>query len=819
MVAAYAGTRKAFTDVVRYGTAQILSSLQKDIARGNIGLAATDSVAFKSVTVAGDPVDGYSGVLGLYDPTVGEARELFSYDGELLYAGYQVARDHGAPTFANVKLDPTGTISFNNGTSYIPLGLSGSDLAFNGSRIALFSDLSSYQPLDADLTAIAALTTTTFGRSLLTQADAATTRATIGAGTSSFDGAFSSLSGKPTTLSGYGITDATTNARSALSFVAGSGAYNSTTGVITIPTNTSQLSNGAGYLTGNQSITVSGDATGSGTTSIALTLATVATAGTYRSVTVNAKGLVTAGTNPTTLAGYGITDAVTSGGALGTPSSGTLTNCTGYTFANIASKPTTLSGYGITDSVALTTGKLSQFAATTSSELAGVISDETGSGALVFGTAPTISNPTFNQFNLSGNISSAAWTTSGIRIKGVPATFTDTTSAGTVAAAYTNHLGGNTIAASNAVTFTNYITTFIQDPVAGTNVTFTNRWALGAESARFGTSNQVTISNSGVLSAISPVFTGTPVCRFASGTPGTDELELSHDGTYATLYNKKYTTSQAGRMRLGNNSVLFGAESTVIGFRATWSTSTNRVTFSMGSDTGAQVANVTMANVTASAGLRLTGAGTGFIEFWNAADTAQDLVIVRDAADTLGQRRGTNAQTWRLYGTYTDASNYRRLYLSSTTGGAFTLGVEGLGTGAAGNTLAIAGLSTITGASGDIIINSSTGTDVVFQSNGTETFRVKSGSQGIAFVSTSQIIKFAGTTGLAQNANGVVEVNSGTAGTLRDLLLRDITLTPSTTRTLSTNGQFSIEMTSNTAGNLVYRGSDGVTRRFAFTVS
>lgn len=34
------------------------------------------------------------------------------------------------------------------------------------------------------------------------------------------------------------------------------------------------------------------------------------TAGTYRSVTVDANGHVTAGTNPTTLAGYGITDAV-----------------------------------------------------------------------------------------------------------------------------------------------------------------------------------------------------------------------------------------------------------------------------------------------------------------------------------------------------------------------------------------------------------------------------------------------------------------------------------------------------------------------------
>lgn len=38
----------------------------------------------------------------------------------------------------------------------------------------------------------------------------------------------------------------------------------------------------------------------------------------------------------------------------------------------------------------LVSGKLSQFAATSSSELAGVISDETGSGALVFGTSPAI---------------------------------------------------------------------------------------------------------------------------------------------------------------------------------------------------------------------------------------------------------------------------------------------------------------------------------------------------------------------------------------------------------------------------------------------
>ncbi len=70
----------------------------------------------------------------------------------------------------------------------------------------------------------------------------------------------------------------------------------------------------ATYITGNQTITVSGDATGSGSTSIALTLANSgASAGTYRSVTVDVKGRITSGTNPTTLAGYGITDAAALG--------------------------------------------------------------------------------------------------------------------------------------------------------------------------------------------------------------------------------------------------------------------------------------------------------------------------------------------------------------------------------------------------------------------------------------------------------------------------------------------------------------------------
>lgn len=74
---------------------------------------------------------------------------------------------------------------------------------FNGGNserapIALFD--ARFQGIDSDLTAIAALSTTSFGRGLLTLADAA---ALSGAHTHSF----ASLTSKPTTLSGYGITD------------------------------------------------------------------------------------------------------------------------------------------------------------------------------------------------------------------------------------------------------------------------------------------------------------------------------------------------------------------------------------------------------------------------------------------------------------------------------------------------------------------------------------------------------------------------------------------------------------------------------------
>ena len=103
------------------------------------------------------------------------------------------------------------------------------------------------------------------------------------------------------------------------------------------------------------------------------------------------------------------------------------------------------------------------------------------------------------QLSLGGNISHAAWTTNGIGLANVPRTLTDTTSSGTVAAAYTDVLGGNTVAASSATTYTNYYSMYVNAPVAGTNVTMTNKYALGADSLVIGTGTPFTVGTNGVF--------------------------------------------------------------------------------------------------------------------------------------------------------------------------------------------------------------------------------------------------------------------------------------------------------------------------------
>ena len=81
------------------------------------------------------------------------------------------------------------------------------------------------------------------------------------------------------------------------------------------------------------------------------------TAGTYRSVTVNATGHVTAGTNPTTISGYGITDAKIASGVI-TLGSNTITPLTAHqsAFSNVKVGSTTVAADQAGDTLELEAG-------------------------------------------------------------------------------------------------------------------------------------------------------------------------------------------------------------------------------------------------------------------------------------------------------------------------------------------------------------------------------------------------------------------------------------------------------------------------------
>jgi len=197
------------------------------------------------------------------------------------------------------------------------------------------TDLSGYQPLDGDLTAIAGLTTNSYGRDFLTLTTASNARTYIGAGTG--NGTVTSVSGTNNRIS---ITNG------------------STTPIIDI----------ASAYIGQSSI--------------------------------NTLGTITTGVwQGTAVADTYISSATTWNAKVASTRTININGTTQDLSANRT--------WNVGD--ALVSNSLSQFASTTSAQLATVISDETGTGSLVFHNSPTFAGiVTFpTGFVISGGLNSS----------------------------------------------------------------------------------------------------------------------------------------------------------------------------------------------------------------------------------------------------------------------------------------------------------------------------------------------------------------------------------------------------------------------------
>jgi len=250
------------------------------------------------------------------------------------------------------------------------------------------------------------------------------------------------------------------------------------------------LANGSSLITsGGHSLTF----TTSATTSV-----TLPTAGTL-TTTGNNLG-VFAATTSSQLAGV-ISDETGSGAlvfatsptlvtpALGTPSSGTLTNCTGLPIS------TGVSG--------LATNVATFLATPSSSNLAAAVTDETGSGALVFATSPSFTTPTLG----------VATATSVNKV---------TITAPATSATLTLANGSSLITSGgHSLTFTTSATTSVTLPTAGTLTTTGNNLSVFAATSSLQLANLISdeTGSGALVFATSPTLV-TP----ALGTPSSGTL-------------------------------------------------------------------------------------------------------------------------------------------------------------------------------------------------------------------------------------------------------------------------------------------------------
>ena len=218
----------------------------------------------------------------------------------------------------------------------------------------------------------------------------------------------------------------------------------------------------AGDLTGNVSFDGSQNVTLTATIAANSVALGTDTTGNYIANVIPGSGLTgsgfgTEGATPTlTLATSGVS-ASTYGGTTQIPvlTVDTFGRITSAANVTLTSGVSSVNGRtGAVTGLAETANSLSQFASTTSSQLATLISDETGSGALVFGTSPVLTTPNIGtpSYAVLTNATGLPVSTGISGLGAGIATFLATPSSSNLAAAVSNESGSNVLVFSDSPT-------------------------------------------------------------------------------------------------------------------------------------------------------------------------------------------------------------------------------------------------------------------------------------------------------------------------------------------------------------------------------
>jgi hypothetical protein len=349
---------------------------------------------------------------------------------------------------------------------------------------------------------------------------------------------------------------------------------------------------------------------------------------------------------------------------------------------------------GAVTGIATTAGKLSQFAATTSAELAGVVSDETGSGLLVFATGPTFTssiNTNSASFTAFPGTATTLFVGSGLTacVVGTGVLFgqTGTTLASaqtvTIAGANTYSPGGNkTVNIGTGSGSDGTVTVNIgQTPVNGSGQIKIFSDILAQNAASFTTSGLVQASNlvysvngatgaisltgsgailytqSGGTNTISARLAGTGVTGVASFNTASFAVSAGADVTIksggvsnAQLVNSSHPISAGGAstLNLGDTLTLTG------GSNITLSNTTNTVTLGLANDI-VIAGNLTVNGTVVTANV--------------------DSFVAEDSMFALGTGNAADSLDIGFYGIYTNASqrSYSGLFRDASDGGKYKM--------------------------------------------------------------------------------------------------------------------------------------------------